>query len=232
MGKKIALGCAVVAVLLAVLLAVGFYQFVWKPGGEMVRTGVEMAKAGKDYAAGLARLGDMAELNEEIENRELWEPPADGVLTAGQVERLVAVQRRVKGEMGPRLEGFSQRYEDVSRGDRIRPSEIGDMLRDLGDLGMETKRVQVAALNEQGFSRREYSWVRRQSFLALGLGGVSLNLEEVAAAVKRGDVDEALARLEDAEETGEPLVPPENSALVEPFRDELTAWAPLAALGL
>lgn len=232
MGKKIALGCAVVAVLLSALLAVAFYFLVWRPGGEMVRSGVEMAKAGKDYAAGLARLGEMAELNDEVADQSPWEPPQDGLLTAGQVERMMAVQRRVKGEMGPRFEGFSERYEAVSQGRRIRPAEIGDMLRDLGDLAVDAKRVQVAALNEQRFSRQEYAWVRRQSFLALGLSGVSLNLDDLAAALKRGDLEKAMADLETLDEDGEPLVPPHNSALVEPYRDELTSWAPLAALGL
>lgn len=230
MGKKVALGCAVVAVLVTALLAVGFYVFVVRPGGEMLRSGVEMAKAGKEYATGLARLGEMAELNADLENREPYEPPDDGELTAGQVERLVAVQRRVKAEMGQRVEAFGERYEDASRGHPPSPSEVGKMLGELGDLAVDAKRVQVAAMNEQGFSRQEYSWVRRQTMLALGLSGVSIDFDEVTAALRKGDVERALEGLDDAE-GAEPLVPPANAELVEPYREELQTWAPMAALG-
>lgn len=234
--KVIALGCAVVFLLVAVAGAAGFYFFVWKPGGEAVRNGLEILDSGKDYAAAFARLGEMAELDRQIENQTPYEPPPERELSPEQLERFLAVQRQVREEMGGRYDEVVARYEGLAEplqsGGRpdLSPRDLAAALQDFGSLAVDAKRVQVAAVNQHGFSREEYSWVKGQSYLALGLGNAStLDVGELMKAVQEGD----LQGMADRASAGErPAVPPATVALVEPHREELQKWLPLAVLGL
>jgi hypothetical protein len=103
--------------------------------------------------------------------------------------------------------------------------------RDLGGVATEAKRRQVEALNEQGFSLAEYQWVREQAYLALGMESLAVGFGELVTAARDGGISgmEDLAR---RQEQADQAVPPENRALVEPHREELAEWAPLALLGL
>lgn len=243
MNKKIVLGCAVVLVLAVLVSAVGFYFFVWKPGGEFVRSGIEIARSGKDYATGIARLGEIAELDEGISDDTPYEAPQDGVLTAGQVERFMGVQRQVEKAMEGRLDDARARFEALQEGDgRLSPADVAAMLNEVGELGVEAKRVQVAALNEAGFSRQEYSWTKRQVYLALGFGGVDFDVHGLVAAARSGNLSEVQEKVQELADqgadgkvgdgSGEPVVPPANAELVEPYRESLERWAPLAIFGL
>jgi hypothetical protein len=237
MGKKIAIGCAVVLVLAVAASAVGFYFFVWKPGGEMVRQGVEIARSGKDFAAGFARLGEIAELDEEIEDTTPYDPPADDVLSAEQVERFVGVQRQVESALRTRLDDAEASFEELKEKRNPSPAELARMLNELTEVAVEAKKVQVEALNEAGFSRQEYAWTKRQVYLALGLGNVQVDLPALLDAVKSADAARVQDEMEKLTQPGgdpdaAPVVPPENVALVEPYRDSLQNWAPLAGLGL
>lgn len=229
--KAVALGCAVVFVLIALAGAAGFYLFVWKPGSAMVRTGMDFVESGKDFTAGFARLGEIADLDRGIEDDSPYEAPADRVLTAGQVERFLAVQEQVRTEMGTRFDQAVERNRDLGESGRdVRPQDLAAALKDFGDLAVEAKRVQVAAVNDQGFSRQEYSWVKQQVYLALGLGNASaVDMGELMRAVKEGDFQGLPER---ASAEAQPAVPPANVELVEPHREELTRWMPLAMMGL
>ena len=234
MWKKIALGCALFVVLGTVAVAVGLYLFVWRPHGESIREGLasagELVETGRTYTQSLGKLGEIAELDRGIEADPGFEPPAGGELSAEQVVRLLAVQRRVRAEMGGRLEGFGERYDgrdDVSVGEALAG------LRELGDLAVEAKRHQVEAVNELGFSRQEYSWVKRQAYLAVGFADTAIDLSAIGEAVRRGDYQEVVDELDERNSEAESAnVPPVNAALVEPHRDELQEWFPLALLGL
>lgn len=229
MRKGVALGCVAAVLLVSALAAVGFYFFVWKPGSEAVKTGVEIVRAGKDYAAGFARLGEMAEMDDGIEDRSSYEPPADGVVSEEQMQRFLAVQRGVRAGMDGRMEALGERYSDLTgSAANVTPRRLAEALQELGDLGVEAKRIQVRLVNEQGFSRQEYRWVKRQVYFALGMGGMTVNVDEMVRAAKEGDLE----ALERSGEGGEPPVPQENVELVEPHRDELQRWAPFAFVGL
>ena len=229
--KAIALGCAVVFLLVAAATAAGFYFFVWVPGQGMIRTGIDTVRSGKDYVAGFSRLAEVAELDGGIASDPGYAPPAERVLSARQVEGFVAVQRRVREETGARFEQVTERYRGVGApGAEVTPSQIAAALNDFASLAVDAKRVQVAAVNELGFSRQEYTWVKTQVYLALGLGDVSeVDVERLMEAAKAGD----LGALAEGVQSGDrPAVPPANRALVEPHREELQEYLPLALAGL
>lgn len=228
MGKKVLFGCLVAFLVAVVGGGILFYQFVYKPGREMVRAGVEQVK-------GLASLGELEEMNAEIDDHSPYAPPADGELTPEQVERFLAVHRGVREALGPRWQQLEQRWEAES-GAAAGGGEpgLGDVLavwRDLGTVATEAKRAQVAALNAQDFSQQEYEWVRNQVYLALGSGAMAVSLDEVSRALREGGL-EGLDTLSTGNEELERQVPQRNVELVEPHREELQEWAPLALLGL
>lgn len=220
--RNVVLGCAVVLLLAVVAAGVAFYYFVWTPGRELIASGTEA----------FATVEELGRIEEGVEDRSPYAPPADRRLTGAQVERLIAVQRSVREDLGPRFEELEARYDSRTGGD-TEPSirEILGFWRELGGLATEAKRRQVEALNEQGFSLAEYEWVREQAYLALGMDTLAVGLDDVAAAAREGGVS-GLEDLSRQQERADDAVPPENRALVEPHRDELAEWAPLALLGL
>ncbi len=229
--KAIALGCAVAFLLVSAAVAVGFYFFVWVPGQGMIRTGVDAVRSGKDYVAAAGRLGEVAELDRGVPSDPAFAPPAEPVLSAQQVERFVAVQQRVRGEMGGRFEEVLERYRGLGEtGAEVTPSTLAAALNDFASLAVDAKRVQVAAVTELGFSRQEYGWVKRQAYLALGMGDVSeVDVQRIMEAVQEGD----LAGMAEGVQRGDrPAVPPANVALVEPHREVLQEYLPLALVGL
>ncbi len=225
MAKKIVLGCLVVLVVGAVAGGLLFYKFVYQPGREMIGSGIEAAKS-------FSKLDEIQKLDADIDDQSDYAPPADGVLSEAQVGRFVAVQRHVRDQLGPRWEALEAKYkEEKPAGQEPRLGDILAFWRDLGDLATEAKRAQVEGIDQQEFSRQEYAWVRRQVYLALGQQAVAVTLEQVRDAAKEGGLRQ-LDQLADRSREASEQVPPENRERVEPYREELLQWAPLAALGL
>lgn len=229
--KAVALGCAVAFLVVSAAVAAGFYFFVWVPGQGMIRTGVDAVRSGKDYVAAAGRLGEIAELDRGVPSDPGFAPPAEPLLSARQVERFVAVQQRVRGEMGGRFEEVLERYRDLGEpGAEVTPSKLAAALNDFASLAVDAKRVQVAAVTDHGFSRQEYGWVKRQVYLALGMGDVSeVDVQRILEAVQEGDV---AGMAEGLQRGDRPAVPPANVALVEPHREVLQEYLPLALVGL
>ena len=236
MGKKIALGCAVVLVLAMVVGGIAFYQFVYKPGKEML-------VAGKEYVESLSGLGEVVELEEGVEDRSAYAAPESGELAPEQVERFLAVQRTVRDDLGARWGELTREYESRPEGREPTLQEMLDFWSDLTETAKAAKRAQVEALNEQRFSTEEYRWVKRQVYAAAGAEALAVDLSQVVEAAKEGRFDDLRAMAErygdgggegnDAEVGGEvpDWVPRRNVELVEPHRDELRRAAPLALLG-
>jgi hypothetical protein len=212
--RNVLLGCGCVVLLAVVAGGAAFYYFVFRPGQQV-----------------FAKVEELSRIEEGVEDRSPYTPPADRRLTEGQVERFIAVHQAVREDLGPRWSELEGRYEDADGEPREDPSfrEILGFWSDLGGIAADAKRRQVAALNEQGFSLAEYEWVREQVYLALGIEAMAL--DDVVAAAREGGFGgaEEIAR---EQERVEAAVPPENRALVEPYREQLQEWAPLAMLGL
>src|SRR5687767_13954299 len=191
--KKILAGCLVVLVVAAIGLSVaGFYAYRW------ARPMID------DTASYLERARDLSRLADRIANKSPYVPPEKGELTAAQVERFVAVQTRVRDELGTRwteIETKSAQIRDkATEGTDSTDStdstdksvttreltfaEFTSVFSDLAGIYTEARRAQVNALNVQRFSDGEYTWVRRRVYEAAGVeiaGGIDMSkIEDLA----------------------------------------------------
>lgn len=234
MGKKIALGCAVVLVLAMVAGGYVFYEFVYKPGKEMI-------VVGKEYVESLSGLGDIVELEDAVEDRTAYVPPESAELDPGQVERFLEVQRSVRDDLGSRWEELNRKFEGRAEGREPSLQEVLAYWGDLTETAKAAKRAQVEALNAHGFSTEEYRWVKRQVYAAAGAEALAIDLSQVVEAAKEGRFDDLrqMAERYGDDESGDEVggevpdwVPRRNVELVQPHRDELRRAAPLALLGV
>lgn len=205
MGKKIAIGCLSVFALLAVAGGIIGYVFIYRPMQQAIR--------------GVQQFSQIAELDNQVRNRNNFTPPGDGVLTQVQLDRYLSVQAQMRAQLQHRVAALDEKYQEISRSERD-PGfrEVMESYSDLLGLIVEAKRAQVAALNQHNFSLQEYAWVRREVFRAAALPLTQLDLGELAGA-----------GVELPETTA---VPEENIRLLEPHRDNLEETLGLAFFGL
>ena len=220
--KKILAGCLVVAVIAMIGLGVAmFYAY-------------RMAKPMLDSAAGyMATANEVARLGDLVANKSSYTPPASGELTAAQVDRFMAVQARVSGELKnrwaeveTRSAEFRKRSEDKKD---VTLTDLRDMLSTIGSAWIDGRREQVNALNVHKFSDDEYAWVRRRVYEAAGVemaGSIDLSAFEDLARQGAEKTNLELPELPPAE------VPEANIRLVKPHLAKLKAWMPMAVLGL
>ena len=206
--KNFAIGCLGVLVVLAVV------------GGGVAW--FKVIKPGMEFAGGIAELGrEYSELNESIDNRSGFTPPAEGELNEDRFQRFLAAQRQMRNELEGRLGELQEKYESLEDeiDERGGQAGLGDMMAAYGDLTgllIDAKRAQVEALNSQNFSLQEYTWVRDQVYRAIG--------ESVAvAAVSNGAGGGGEYETSTPEATRE---------MVEPHREELLEGHALAWWGL
>lgn len=214
MGKKLLVGCLVLAVVGIIVGGIVGYYFVYRPA--------------RDYIAGFSDVSQVVELNDEVENQAPFSPPGDDLLTPRQVDAFVAVQRRMVGDLGFRLEELKRKYEAFDGPSAERPgfSDLLGIWRDLKDLVLFAKRIQVEALNDAGLSIAEYRWVRTRFYQALGAEFFSINLEQIAEAVKQQDPDLL------GEASAPDIAPEANRRLVQDYQQEAAQWLAYAWLGL
>ncbi len=203
---KILVGCLVVVVVLVGGGGIAGYFFVIKPAYEFV-TDVE------------SFVREYAELNEQVDRSDDFQPPGDGSITEEQFQRFLVAQRAMResmeGQMTELKDTFESMQDDIDRDDREASiTEVVTAYRGLGELLLEAKRAQVDALNRYNFSLKEYLYVRNQTFRAIG--------QEVAVAAYG---DTAMQ-----EQTWE--VPDETVEMVAPHREELLEGYAFAWFGL
>ena len=209
--KNFAIGCAAVLV----ILTVGGVGVVWFKFGDDISAGI-------DAVQGVAKLApQFEELNDSIENRASYAPPADGELSEDAFQRFLAAQRQMRTELEGRLEELQSKYEALEqkideRGGQAGISDMMGAYGDLADLLVDAKRAQVEAINDHDFSLQEYNWVRDQVYRAIG--------ESVAVA--------AIAANPTASTEFQASVPEATREMVEPHREELMKAHVLAWWGL
>ena len=221
--KKVLAGCLIVLVIALIGFGVaGYYAFRWAQ---------PMIESTADY---IERARQMARLGDRIQNRAPYVPPSSGELTTSQVDRFVAVQTRVREELGARwteIETKSAEIREKTQNNQrqLTFGEFTSVLSDISNIYMEARRAQVDALNVQKFSDGEYTWVRNRVYEAAGM--------EVASGIDMSKL-EALAR-ESAMKSNvklpdirKPDVPQVNITLIKPHLDKLKASLPIAILGL
>lgn len=224
--KKFLAGCLLGLLLLGALVGVTLYV-TWGFIRPVVTTVT-------DVASGATRLGEVIDIDRDLRNTRDFEPPGTGELTADQVARFVRVQQQTRAALGDRAGAFADKYRELSRrtpeGTVVVPS-LPDLLggvKDLSGVYLEAWRAQVAAMNEAGFSRSEFSWVRVRAYQAAGLEAVRYDARDLAEAIGRvadgANLDLPAVTLPDA--------PAANRALVGPHRELIRSWLGMAFFGL
>lgn len=218
MGKKIALGCLVVG--LVVLIGGGLltYNYVYQP-----------------LMGSVSSLQEIHEINEQIDDQSTYEAPADNELTESQVERFVAVQRQIQEGVEGRLAEFEQQYQELDQELQNREPTLTEIMNawgDIVDLYSDAKQIQVEALNEHDFSLQEYRYVQQSFYSALGMELFSYNIDEIAAAASEGNFNINLEEYEKQQAELEQQVPQVNRELVSQYADSAENWMVFSWWGL
>lgn len=218
MGKKIAIGCLVIG--LVVLIAGGLltYNFVYKP-----------------VMGSVSSLQEIHEKNEQIDNQSAYQAPADNELSENQVERFVAVQSQIQQGIEDRLAEFEQKYEELDTELQNREPTITEIMNawgDIVDLYSDAKQIQVEALNEYDFSLSEYRFVQQSFYNALGMELFSYNIDQIAEAASQGNFNMNLEEYEKQQAEMEQQVPQVNRELVSQYADSAESWLVFSWWGL
>jgi len=217
--KKILAGCLIVAVIAAIgFAAAGFYAY------RAMRPMIDNAASYLDKAREVTKLG------EEIKIKTPFEPPANGELTQQQVERFIAVQSRVRSDLGDRWDQIEKKSKELKARTDANPNdwtlaEFTSVFSDIGNIWIEARKAQVKAINIQRFSEGEYEWVRKRVYEAAGvqLAG-QIDLSKIEALAGSQGVTVPHMDL--------PKVPAKNLELVKPHAAKIHEYIPMAALGL
>jgi hypothetical protein len=218
--KKILTGCLIVAVIAMIGLGVAaFYAY------RFVKPMVNSASSYMDKAREVTRLGD------QIKIKTPYTPPANGELTLQQVERFMAVQSRVRSDLGSKWDQIEKQSAAIkakaaSNNGELTMAEFTNVFSEIANIWLDARRSQVLALNTQRFSEAEYDWVRARVYEAAGVqlaGEIDLSKIE-ALAKENGTVDIPKVDL--------PNIPENNLKLVKPYAAKVHEWIPMAMLGL
>lgn len=210
MGRKLAIGCGAVFLVLFVAGAGVAWWFIGRPAASMVGAVRDVQR--------------IESIREDIRNESAYQPPADGVLAEAQVRRYLDVQRAMRSRLEERVQTLRERYEEVDQQGRDpTPAELAQAWVDTTGLLVEATEAQVDALNAQDFSLDEYRWVRGQVLVAAGFAAPGYDITDLT-----GDgpaPGEAIA-------PGATDVPEANVQLVAPHAEELEQTLPFAWFGL
>ena len=221
--KKVLAGCLIVIVIAIIGFGVvAFYAY------RAMKPVIDNASNYMDKAREITRLGD------EIKIKTRYEPPANGELTATQVERFLAVQTRVRSDLNGQWEQIEKKSAEIkAKADANRQdwtlAEFTSVFTDIGSIYLAGRKSQVNALNVQRFSEEEYDWVRMRVYEAAGVelaGGIDLSKIEGLARENAGKNGVDIPKMD------LPKVPQKNVGLVKPHAAKLKEWLPMAFLGL
>ncbi|HXI20667.1 MAG TPA: hypothetical protein VNH46_06260 [Gemmatimonadales bacterium] len=213
--KKLAIGCAILAVLLVVGGAVGSY-FVY----HKVKTAV----------GGFAELRKVPEIEQSVRKQGPYTPPASGEVSESQLQHFLQVHEAVRARLGARGAEFERQYHDLAqKGSKANVTDAPQLLSAYSDLArvyVDAKRAQADALNQAGLSLDEYHWIRTQAYAALGVPGMDRDLGQIMTEIQEGKTPAPPTM-----PVG-PTGPPATQKLVEPHRKALEDYMPLAFFGL
>ena len=221
--KKILTGCLIVIVIAMIGFGVAaFYAY------RAMKPVIDNASSYLDKARLVDRLGA------SINNKTPFPPPSSGELTAAQVERFIAVQTRVRSELGDKWGDIEQKSAAIrARAEKNSNdwtlAELTQVFSEIGNIWIEARQAQVNALNVQKFSEAEYEWVRRRVYEAAGVhlaGNMDLSMIEQLARDKMNGSGMELPPMD------LPKIPEKNIELVKPHAAKIKEWIPMAVLGL
>lgn len=169
------------------------------------------------------------EMDKTVVKQTAYTPPTNGQISTAQLERFLKVERQVRSQLGARYQTLETRLNQLANQQAGKTNldyrAALDLFRDSGSLVVDAKKLQISALNQQGFSAEEYRWVRGQIYSALGFGIPQLDTQEILRQIGKGDfkpnIDLQLTKQN-----------PANARLAEPYRSELTTYYPFTWFGL
>lgn len=208
-------GLGILGVLVVIALTAG-YLLLYRP-----------------YIAPLGYVASGARLEERLTNRSRYVPPAGGRVSEEQVTRFVHVEERIEAVVGSRIEFVRTGYDELLRAaaDGARGPTRREAHRALGAIGpvfMRAKSAQIDALNEMGFSKAEYQWVRSQVYAEAGLTLSRLDLEAILSPD-----DQRFEQIISVRTTRpDDIVRQPDAQLVERYLPKLKEWLALAFFDL
>lgn len=223
---RFAIGCLFGALLLVAVIGGGAYVIY-----RGARPVVERVTGVTD---GVRRMADASEIERGLTNTAGFHPPSSGELTDAQVDRFLRVQEAVVAALGQRADAFGAKYRELTApgpdGRATVPTlpQVLSALTELSTIYLDARRAQVEAMNRDGFSRDEFSWVRVRVYQAAGLDVLRYDareLQRLLASMAAG------ARL-DPPDVQLPDAPERNKALVAPHATRIARWLGMAAFGL
>lgn len=217
MGKKIALGCLGIG--LIVIVGGGYFAY---------------STFVKPLMGSVSVLQDIHEKNSEIENKSTYTIPADREITENQVERFVDVQKDIRSGLENRFTEFQEKYDELSAELENREptlNEITGAYADLIELYADAKQIQVDALNDAGFSLEEYRYVQQSFYQAMGVELFSYNIDQMAEAASSGNIDMDMKQYQNLQEQIDE-VPEKNRELVNQYTEDAEDWLVFAWWGL
>src|SRR6056297_3852007 len=217
MGKKIALGCLGIGLL--VLVGGGYFAY---------------STFVKPLMSSVSVLEDIDNTNSKIDNQSTYDVPEDREISETQVERFVDVQKEIRQGLEARISEFQKEYEELSAElENREPSltEITGAWGDMIEMYADAKQIQVDALNNHDFSLQEYRFVQQSFYQALGVELFSYNIDQIAASANEGNFNMDMSQYENMQEQMN-QVPEQNRELVSPYAEDAENWITFAWWGL
>jgi hypothetical protein len=217
MGKKIALGCLGIG--LIIVIGGGYFAY---------------STFVKPLMSSVSVLEDIDKTNEQIENQSTYSVPESREINENQVERFVEVQKEIQTGLESRFEELQQKYDELNADLQNRePSltEITGAWKDMMELYADAKQIQVDALNNHNFSLEEYRYVQQSFYQAMGVELFSYNIDQIAASASEGNFDLDMSQFESAQQQIDE-VPQVNRDLVSQYTEEADTWLVFSFWGL
>lgn len=143
-------------------------------------------------------------------------------LSRADVQRFVRVRRDVRNALGESFTGLQSVWTEIQQGQTPNVITVFNVIRNAGTSIGRAREAQAAALAREGLSAERYAQVRSAVNRALGVPNIDFS--RAAESLGQG-------RLPDLNTTVQAATP-EERALIEPYRAELTQTAAIGLLGL
>ncbi len=143
-------------------------------------------------------------------------------LTKSDVQKFVRIRRDERVALGSSFASVQNTFQSIQSGQTPSFWQVTGVLRDLGRSVGQARAAQTAGLVREQLSRERYTVIRDGVNRALGVPDI--NFGQIATEVQGGKVPDFNTALSAAD--------PKTTALIQPFKSELTATAALGLLGL
>ncbi|WP_161881204.1 hypothetical protein [Deinococcus alpinitundrae] len=144
-------------------------------------------------------------------------------LTRSDVQKFVRIRRDERAALGSSFTSVQNTFQSIQNGQTPTFWQVTGVLRDLGRSVGQARAAQVQGLTREQLSRERYNVIAGGVNRALGVPDIDFG--KIASELQGG-------KLPDFGNTVSTGASPQTTALIQPFKTELTATAALGLLGL